>query len=38
MKRSDKIYKLIGQATTIILFHAGLVAMFVWGFMQNTIY
>lgn len=38
MKKSDKIYKYIGQATIVILTHLGFIALFVFGFMQNTIY
>lgn len=34
----NKIYAFIGQATIVILFNAGMTAMFVAGFMQNTIY
>lgn len=34
----NKIYQFIGQATIVILFNAGMTAMFVAGFMQNTIY
>lgn len=38
LKKTDIAFKLIGQATVIVLFHIGLVAMFMWGFLQNTIY
>lgn len=38
MTKSDLIFKLIGQATVVVLFHIGGIAMLVWGFMQNTIY
>lgn len=34
----NKIYAFIGQATVVILFNVGMTAMFVAGFMQNTIY
>lgn len=41
MKRKldkNKILNFIGQATIVILFNAGMTAMFVAGFLQNTIY
>jgi len=38
MKRSDRIYKFIGQAVVYIGIWTGGVAMLMWGFMQNTIY
>lgn len=41
MKRKldkNKIYTFIGQAVVIILANAGLSAMMVFGFLQNTIY
>jgi hypothetical protein len=34
----NKIYAFIGQATVVILFNVGMTAMFVAGFLQNTIY
>lgn len=34
----NKIYQFIGQATVVILFNVGMTAMFVAGFLQNTIY
>lgn len=34
----NKIYAFIGQATLVILFNVGMTAMFVAGFLQNTIY
>ena len=34
----NKVYAFIGQATLVILFNVGMTAMFVAGFMQNTIY
>ena len=41
MKRKldrNKVYAFIGQATVVILFNVGMTAMFVSGFLQNTIY
>lgn len=40
MKKIDKnkVYAFIGQALLIILANAGMSAMLVFGFMQNTIY
>lgn len=40
MKKMNKhkILKFLGQALMIILFHLGGIAMFVFGFLQNTIY
>ena len=41
MKRKldkNKVYAFIGQATVVILFNVGMTAMFVAGFLQNTIY
>lgn len=34
----NKIYQLIGQATIVILFNAGMTVMLVFGFLQNSIY
>lgn len=34
----DKIYKFIGQAVVYISFNLLLSVMFVFGFLQNTIY
>lgn len=34
----NKVYAFIGQATLVILFNVGMTAMFVAGFLQNTIY
>ncbi len=34
----NKVYMRIGQATVIILANAGMAAMLVFGFLQNTIY
>lgn len=38
MKRSDRIYKLIGQAVVVIGMHATMIGLLVFGFMKNTIY
>lgn len=34
----NKVYQFIGQAIVVILFNVGMTAMFVAGFLQNTIY
>lgn len=35
---SNKVYAFIGKVTVVILFNAVMTAMFVYGFLQNTIY
>ena len=34
----NKVYAFIGKATVLILANMGISAMFVYGFLQNTIY
>lgn len=34
----NKVYAFIGKVTVAILFNAGITAMFVYGFLQNTVY
>ena len=35
---SNKVYAFIGKVTVVILFNAVMTAMFVYGFLQNTVY
>lgn len=35
---SNKVYAFIGKVTVAILFNATMTAMFVYGFLQNTVY
>lgn len=35
---SNKVYNFIGKATVVVLANAGMTAMLVFGFLQNTIY
>ena len=34
----NKVYAFIGKVTVAILFNATMTAMFVYGFIQNTVY
>ena len=34
----NKVYAFIGKVTVAILFNATMTAMFVYGFLQNTVY
>ena len=34
----NKVYAFIGKVTVAILFNATMTAMFIYGFLQNTVY
>jgi len=38
MKKSDKIFKFIGQAVVYLAFCGMWAGIFIYGFLQNTIY
>lgn len=38
MKKTDKIYRFIGQAVVYSSLYIGAIAFEVWAFCQNTIY
>lgn len=38
MKKTNKIYELIGRAVVYLSLYVGAIAFCCWAFLQNTIY